>query len=150
MKQRASGQSCYAPGPDRLLMWAGTVGIAIEAGAGADGTGAFANDRVYRIGDPPLLIRGRGGGEIHGHITPHPDDPNRMLCLEERGGSQVWDSTDYGATWSPPKSYTHPFQSMVNVSTGEWTCGTVGPHGVVIGMTSNRSGGETVVWKPNS
>ena len=39
---------------------------------------------------------------------------------------------------------------MVNWSAGEYTVGTIAPYGVVIGMTSDNGGGETVLWKPES
>lgn len=150
MRQRPAGQGLYMPGNDRLAMWGNyrKEVIWVEAGAGLS-SDVVGEGLVHAGGEAPITIVGAGGGTVHGHIVHHPDDKNKLLCLEEHGSARVWDSTDDGDTWTL-KGYTHPFDAMDNLSGGEWTCGTLAPHGVVIGMTSNNTGGETVLWKPNS
>jgi hypothetical protein len=97
---------------------------------------------------PPIPVSGEGGTSNHGHVVNHPNNANRLLLLDEHGSSRVWDSTDFGASWSL-KGYTHPFQAMVNQSAGEYTVGTVPRYGIVVGMTSAAGGGEMVLWKPD-
>jgi len=154
-RDRNNGQMLYLPAIDSLIVFSGENGnsggdpaLLIAAGAG-NATNIITEGYGTVTSEPPIEIRGAGGYANQGHIVAHPDDPNRLLCLDEHGTSRVWDSTDYGATWDL-KAYTHPFQAMNNLSAGEYTVGTIAPHGVVIGMTSDESGGETVLWKPNS
>ncbi len=154
-RNRSNGQAIYLPGPDRLVIFGKSqdsadpdYGLWLEAGAGASTN--IINDGLFLSSktSPPIRVVGGGGKAVHGHVTTHPDDPNRLLLLEEHGTSRVWDSTDFGATWSS-KNYTHPFQEMLNASAGEYIVGTIAPYGVVVGMTSNNSGGESVIWKPD-
>ncbi len=150
---KAGGQAVYLPGSDRLAVWGQLQGysgevIWVEAGAGLQ-SDALASGHLGFGGETPIAISAAGGSANHGHIVPHPDNPDQLLLLEEHGSSRVWDSLDDGDTWML-KNYTHPFEQMRNWSAGEYTVGVVARYGVVIGMTSDSDGGETVLWKPES
>jgi hypothetical protein len=151
-RARSGGQAVYLPGPDQLICFAqdryenGENAVLISAGAG-NSSDVIGEGYAGLTSKPPIVVAGLGGNEIHGHVVNHPDDPNRLLLLEERGTARVWGSDDHGASWQL-KNYSHPFNSMHNSSAGEWTCGVIPDYGVVIGMTSNSSGGETLLWKP--
>ena len=151
-RNRKTGQAVYLPGPDQLLCFgqANEVGhpaLLVKAGAGSS-SDVFGDQLVTPTSAPPIEVYGGGADDNHGHVVNHPDDPNRLLLLDESGTSRVWQSDDFGATWVL-QSYEHPFQEMHNWSSGEYTAGSV-PCGVVVGMTSDGNGGETVLWKPGS
>lgn len=150
---RSTGQSLYLPATDQLICFAKNAGngheaILIEAGAG-NSSDIFSDGMVTPTSAPPIQVFGGGGTTNHGHVVSHPNDPNRLLLLDEHGSSRVWESSDFGTSWQL-RSYTHPFQAMVNWSRGEYTVGTIARYGVVVGMTSSAVGGEAVLWKPNS
>ena len=148
---RKNGQALYLPGSDQLICFAddrgnGHSAVIVEAGAG-NSSNVVSAGLVSTTSAPPILVYGGGGTANHGHVVHHPNDANRLLLLDEHGSSRVWQSTNSGASWQQ-QSYTHPFQAMNNWSAGEYTVGTIAPYGVIVGMTSNSSGGETVLWKP--
>jgi hypothetical protein len=148
---RKNGQALYLPGTDQLICFANDRGnghpaIIVEAGAG-NSNDVVGAGLVSTTSAPPIQVYGGGGTANHGHVVHHPGDANKLLLLDEHGSSRVWVSTDTGASWQL-QSYTHPFQAMNNWSAGEYTVGTIAPYGVIVGMTSNSSGGETVLWKP--
>lgn len=149
---RSTGQAIYLPATDQLICFAQNAGngdpaIIVEPGAG-NSSDIIKEGLVKITSEPPISVWGGGGTTNHGHVVPHPNDPNRLLLLDEHGTSRVWESTDHGSTWNL-MGYQHPFQAMVNWSEGEYTVGVIEPHGVVIGMTSTGDGGETVLWKPS-
>lgn len=149
---RSTGQALYLPDRDQLICFAQNAGnghpaILVDAGAG-NSADIVTEDLVRTISAPPIQVYGGGANSNHGHVVRHPDNPNRLLLLEEHGSSRVWRSDDYGDSWQL-ENYTHPFQAMDNWSDGEYTVGTIEKYGVVIGMTSNSTGGETVLWRPN-
>ena len=147
---RPNGFQIYLPGPDRLVIFSATgPAMWLEAGAGlqADFEGA---GYITATSSPPVSISGHGGTTDQGHIVAHPKDPNVLLCLREHGGSQVWRSDDYGASWTPDG--THPFTAWANTenrSSGEYTVGTISTCGVIMGIVSNTVGGAVKIWKPN-
>jgi len=148
---RSTGCGSYIAATDQVVMWAqnegnGHPGVLVNAGAG-NSSDAVSAGLITTTTTPPIEVWGGGGGTVHGHIVKHPSNANRLLLFDEHSSKRVWDSTDVGTTWNL-KSYTHPFSDMANWSAGEYTVGT-GPYGVVIGMTSNNGGGETVLWKPD-
>ncbi len=150
---RFSGQALYLPATDQLICFAkdegnGHPAILVDAGAG-NSSDVLADGLVTSTSSPPIQVCGGGGGSNHGHVVSHPNDSNHLLLLDEHGSSRVWESRDYGGSWQL-QSYTHPFQQMNNWSSGEYTVGTISRYGVIVGMTSNSSGGETVLWKPGS
>lgn len=149
-KQR--GQGVYVQSADKIWVSAsyssGSVAFTVAAGAGNQ-SDAISSGHVVQVTNPPIIIDGAGGTTVHGHAIPDPNNPNRLLILEERGSARVWESNNAGTSWTNT-GFTHPFNSMNNKSTGEWTCGIIAPYGVVIAMTSNDSGGETKIWKPNN
>ena len=95
-----------------------------------------------------MPVYGAGEGVSQGHAVVHPNDSDRLIIMDENGSGSVWDSTDSGSSWGS-KSYSHPFTSMSNWTTGEYTVGTIPAYGVIIAMSSNSSGGETIIWKPD-
>lgn len=154
LRNRNNGQCLYLPAIDALLLWAGsgnsptgaTAAGIIHAGAG-NSTDALTDGLIEVGGNPPLEINGAGGTTNHGHMVIHPDDPNRVLCLEEHGSGRVWDSVDHGASWAL-KGYTHPFDNMPALNAGEFTVGTIAPYGVISAITSNAAGGGFRIWRP--
>lgn len=150
-RNRSTGQALYLPATDQLICFAqddgnGHPAILVDAGAG-NSSDVIGDGFVRTTSQPPIQVYGAGGDVNHGHVVHHPDDANRLLLLDEEGSSRVWESADYGTSWQL-QAYRHPFQEMVNWSAGEYTVGTIAPYGLVIGMTSNSDGGETVLWKP--
>jgi hypothetical protein len=150
---RSTGQALYLPATDQLICFAknrgkGHPAIIVEAGAG-NSSDVVSSGFVSPTATPPIQVYGGGGTTNHGHVVAHPDDANRLLLLDEHGSSRVWESSDFGSSWQL-KGYSHPFQAMVNWSSGEYTVGTIPRYGVIVGMTSGANGGETVLWKPSS
>lgn len=151
LRARNNGQALYLPAIDALVIWAqdggsGENAIIVHAGAGAS-LNAMADGLIVTGGLPPITIDGAGGSTLHGHMVIHPDDPNRILCLEEKGAGRVWDSLDYGDSWNL-KSYTHPFDDMLALNAGEFTVGTIAPYGVITAITSSPAGGGFRIWRP--
>lgn len=150
---RPNGQALYVPETDQLICFAkdsgnGHPAILVDAGAGAS-SDVLTDGFVRTASQPPIQVFGGGGTSNHGHVVNHPNNANRLLLLDEHGTSRVWESSDKGQSWQL-QSYTHPFQEMHNRSSGEYTVGIISEYGVVIGMTSNENGGETILWKPNA
>jgi hypothetical protein len=147
---RGPGQALYLPGSDQLICFAqranGHQAILVNAGAG-NASDALGEGKIQLTGEPPIQVYGGGGTSNHGHVVNHPNNPNRLLLLDEHGSSRVWESNNAGQSWSQ-KGYRHPFQEMRNASAGEYTVGTIAPHGVIVGMTSDYDGGELILWKP--
>ena len=150
---RSTGQALYLSATDQLICFAqdsddggGHPALLVDAGAG-NSSNIFADGLVSLTATPPIQVF--GGRANHGHVVAHPDNANRLLLLDEKGSSRIWESSDSGSSWQL-KDYSHPFQAMDAWSSGEYTVGTIPRYGVIIGMTSNSSGGETVLWKPNS
>jgi hypothetical protein len=152
---RSSGVGVYMPGSDELLMWAGprndsgSKGIAIAAGAGSE-TALLTAGAFNELPEPPVNINGSGGTTPKGHPINHPNNPDRLLLLEEQSGSRVWESTDYGRSWSLLDGWTHPFGTLTSTTSGTFTCGEIRPYGVVVGISSHSSGGTVRLWRPNS
>jgi hypothetical protein len=152
---RANGTALYLPSTDQLVCFAEDAGaggghraILVDAGAG-NSSNVLTNNLVRLTSTPPLQVFGGGGSTNHGHVVNHPNNESGLLLLEEHGSSRVWQSQDSGGSWQL-QPYGHPFQAMQSTSAGEYTVGTVAPYGIVVGMTSDSSGGETVLWKPAS
>lgn len=150
---RSTGQALYLPETDQLICFAQNEGnghpaILVNAGAG-NSSDVISENLVTPTTAPPIQVYGGGGTTNHGHVVHHPNNPNRLLLLDEHGSSRVWESVDFGRSWQL-RSYSHPFQQMNNWSPGEYTVGTVSDYGVVVGLTSNSDGGEAVMWKPAS
>lgn len=150
---RGPGQALYLPARDQLICFArdegnGDPAVIVDAGAG-NSSDVVGDGFVRTTSEPPIPVFGGGGTNNHGHVVHHPDDPNRLLLLDEHGSSRVWESIDFGNSWQR-QSYTHPFQQMQNWSVGEYTVGTIARYGVIVGMTSDDGGGETVLWRPGS
>lgn len=153
-RNKNNGVAIYLPGSDRLAIWGKSQAstpdnsvVWVEAGAGLS-SDIVGDGLISSGGKPPILINGAGGTTRHGHIVAHPMDVNRLLCLEEYGSDRVWSSVDDGSTWTL-ESFKHPFANMRGQGE-EFTCGTIPSYGVLIGITSDTSGGQTVLWKPNT
>lgn len=150
---RSTGQALYLPATDQLICFAqdegnGHPAILVDAGAG-NSSDVLSDGFITQVSEPPIEVYGGGGSSNHGHVVHHPDDPDRLLLLDEHGSSRVWESSDRGANWDL-QAYKHPFQAMKNWSEGEYTVGTVSEYGVVVALTSDSDGGEAVAWKPHA
>lgn len=121
--------------------------IEVKAGAGNSSNAASEGTIVYQ-GEAPVVIYGGGGGSRHGKLVSHPSDGARVLLLEGFGTDRVWDSTDGGNSWNL-KSYNHPFGNM-NGWVDHWTLGRISEYGIIVAMSSDGNGGQTILWKPNS
>ncbi len=150
-RNRSTGQALYLPAADQLICFArnrgnGHPAILVDAGAG-NSSDIVSDGLVTTISAPPIQVFGGGRGINHGHVVNHPNNANHLLLLDEHGASRVWLSRDCGATWKL-QAYNHPFQRMRSGTAGEYTVGTVAQYGIVVGITSDTNGGETIIWKP--
>ena len=130
----------------------------IAAGAGNE-SDVLTSGHITDLVNPLVQIRGGGDGFNQGHVVEHPNDPNRLLLLEEHrpGGlnPRVWDSGSLtpsgvaanGIVWTE-RSWSHPGESLPSSNGPEFTCGT-GPYGCIFLLSSNGSGAHLHVWKPD-
>lgn len=156
---RNNGMCRYIPEIDSVIMFGQENGsteaaILIAAGAGAE-TNAVSTGFITSTSAPPILISGKGV-TVQGKIENHPENPNHLLCLEQGGSSgRVWDSTDYGATWTlrtsstHPTNFAHPFDGMSSSSSNAFTIGSLPLHKSIMAISSSESPqGEIKLWKP--
>jgi hypothetical protein len=151
--QRWNGTSVYLADRDEAVIFAEkndgpeNNAIVVKAGAATQSTPVTSGYIVARANNP-VRIEGVGLGERHGVVTLHPRDRDRILILEQNGTAQVWESTDGAASWSLRNGWSHPFDNLPTLDPGEWTIGNIPMYGVIIGMSSNESGGGTRLWSP--
>jgi len=146
------GGGVYCPGADVAVVGFGNTQPSNAPGPAwkvPAGTGA-GNRTTATYGQVPMPFEcASGNASTQGKVLQHPSNREVLLALQN-GTGEVYQSTNYGVTWTDA-GYNHPFAiGNWGLASGSWvyTCCTVHGKDVILGLRSAGAGFSVRMWKP--
>lgn len=157
--RKYNGGTVFLPGRNELFFGTGRD----DNGVGAQSTSNFLKLTVVKGGNPPTVELRDVPVSVNTNVNTQegyfmirdPRDDSTLMLLERTGDRVLTNNNGATGSWvdeTAQNGLRHPFWNQnpykYDIDGGTWTPCSIDKYGIVMGLSTYRNGGGTLIWKP--